>query len=125
MNHTKNAKAAAEKLTEFWSPRVIAELEDSYIKVAKFKDSLAWHNHAHEDELFLVLKGEFVLEMHDGNVLLQEGDLYVVPKGKMHNPVAKEECHVMLIEKKTTAHMGDAVTDQARSVEDQLRPLDY
>lgn len=118
-----NPKHAATLLTEYWSPRVIAEIEGFYIKVAKFKDSLAWHKHDDEDELFYVLKGEFVIEMHDGSILLKEGDMFVVPKGVLHNPVAKEECHVMLIENKTTAHMGDAITDKNRSIAEQLRPL--
>ena len=117
-----NPKNLASLLTEEWSPRVISELEDFYIKVAKFKGSLAWHKHDHEDELFYVLKGEFTLEMHDGNVHLREGDMYVVPKGVLHNPVAQEECHVMLIERKTTAHMGESDV-RARSIEEQLRPL--
>ena len=116
-------KPIAATLTEFWSPRVIAEVDDSYIKVAKVQGSLAWHSHAHEDELFLVLKGHLTIEMEDQTVELDEGDMFVVPKGVMHNPVAEQECHIMLIEKKTTLHTGEAVTEKTRSLADQLRPV--
>lgn len=115
--------AIAESLTEYWSPRVVAELDDSFVKVAKVKGVLAWHNHAHEDEMFFVLKGRFVIEMEAQRVVLNAGDVYVVPKGVMHNPIAEEECLIMLIEKKSTQHTGDVVTDRTRSLDEQLRPV--
>jgi mannose-6-phosphate isomerase-like protein (cupin superfamily) len=114
----------AASLTEFWSPRVIAEVDDNYVKVAKVHGSLAWHAHDHEDELFLILKGRLRIELEDGVVDLNEGDVYVVPKGVRHNPVAEEECLLMLIEKKSTLHTGDVVTDKTRSLNEQLRPVD-
>jgi len=115
--------AAAEALTELWSPRVVAELDDSYVKVAKVRGTLAWHAHEHEDELFVVLKGRLRIEMEGSTVELGEGDAFVVPKGARHNPVADEECHIMLIERKTTLHTGSETTDRTRSITDQLRPL--
>jgi len=116
------AKIAAS-LTERWSPRVVAELDDSYVKVAKVHGTLAWHSHDDEDELFYVLKGSLRIEMEDRTVELQEGDAFVVPKGVRHNPVAVNECHVMLIERKTTLHTGNEITDKSRSIAEQLRPL--
>jgi mannose-6-phosphate isomerase-like protein (cupin superfamily) len=116
-------KAAADALTELWSPRVVAELDDSYVKVAKVKGTLAWHAHEHEDELFVVLSGRLRIEMEGSTVELGEGDAFVVPKGTRHNPVADEECHIMLIERKTTLHTGSETTDRTRSLADQLRPL--
>jgi mannose-6-phosphate isomerase-like protein (cupin superfamily) len=113
----------AESLTEFWSPRVVAEFEDSFVKVAKLKGTLAWHQHDLEDELFFVLKGELKIEMEDATVHLKPGDTYVVPKGVRHNPVADEECLIMLIEKKSTLHTGSLVTAKTRSLEEQLRPV--
>jgi mannose-6-phosphate isomerase-like protein (cupin superfamily) len=110
-------------LNEYWSPRVIAEVDDTYIKVAKVQGSLAWHSHATEDELFYILKGQLRIEMEDRTVQLREGELFVVPKGVRHNPVADEECHIMLIERKSTQHTGDVVTDKTRSLAEQLRPL--
>lgn len=113
----------AASLTEHWSPRVIAELDDAYIKVAKVLGSLAWHCHEHEDELFMVLKGHLRIEMETGVAELVEGEMFVVPKGVRHNPVAEEECHILLIERKSTLHTGDVATDKTRSLADQLRPV--
>lgn len=113
----------AASLTEHWSPRVIAELDDSYIKVAKVLGSLAWHSHDQEDEMFLVLKGHLRIEMETGVAELSEGEMFVVPKGVRHNPVAEEECHILLIERKSTLHTGDVATDKTRSLADQLRPV--
>ena len=111
-------------LTEHWSPRVVAEVDDAYIKVAKVQGQLAWHQHENEDELFLVLKGRLVIELEAGAPIeLAEGQMFVVPKGVRHNPVAAEECHVMLIERKSTLHTGDVVNEKTRSLADQLRPL--
>ena len=116
-------KQVAASLSEFWSPRVIAEVDDAYIKVAKVHGSLAWHSHENEDELFLVLKGQLRIEMEGGSIELNEGDMFVVPKGVRHNPVADQECHLMLIERKTTLHTGNIVTEKTRSLADQLRPV--
>ena len=116
-------KQLVSTLTELWSPRVIAEVDDAYIKVAKVHGSLAWHSHQNEDELFLILKGSLRIEMEGGMVELNEGEMFVVPKGMQHNPVADEECHLMLIERKSTAHTGDVATEKTRSLADQLRPV--
>lgn len=113
----------AERLTEYWSPRVVAELDDCYVKVAKLHGSLAWHSHDAEDELFYVLKGSLRIEMEARTVVLGPGDAFVVPKGVRHNPVADEECLVMLVERKTTLHTGSEVTEKTRSLADQLRPV--
>ena len=113
----------AASLTELWSPRVVAEVDDAYVKVAKVSGSLAWHSHENEDELFLILEGHLRIEMEDGNVELGEGEMYVVPKGVRHNPVAEQECLVMLIERKATLHTGDVVMEKTRSLAEQLRPI--
>jgi mannose-6-phosphate isomerase-like protein (cupin superfamily) len=123
MSSVSSPKEAAASLSELWSPRVIAEVDDAYIKVAKVHGSLAWHSHENEDELFLVLKGHLRIEMESGSVELNEGEMFVVPKGVRHNPVAEQECHLMLIERKTTLHTGDIVTEKTRSLADQLRPV--
>ena len=114
---------AADALTELWSPRVVAEVDDAYIKVAKVHGSLEWHSHENEDELFLILKGCLRIEMESGSVDLNEGEMFVVPKGVRHNPVAENECHLMLIERKSTLHTGDVVTEKTRSLAEQLRPV--
>jgi aspartate racemase len=114
---------AAASLTELWSPRVVAEVDDAYVKVAKIHGSLAWHSHDQEDELFFVLKGHLRIEMDGHKVELDEGELHVVPKGVRHNPVADEECHLLLIERKSTLHTGNATTEKTRSLAEQLRPI--
>ena len=116
------AKIAAA-LTELWSPRVVGEVDDAYVKVAKIKGVFGWHAHEDEDELFLILKGRLRIEMERGPVELGEGEMYVVPKGTRHNPVADEECHVMLIERKSTLHTGSTITEKTRSIADQLRSV--
>src|SRR5215813_8578763 len=123
MSKPVSPKAIAAALTELWSPRVVAELDDSYVKVAKVHGSLAWHSHDNEDELFYILKGRLCIELEAGTVELAEGEAFVVPKGVRHNPVAHEECHVMLIERKTTLHTGSEITSRTRSLEEQLRPV--
>ncbi len=123
MNQVSSPKQLADSLTELWSPRVVAAVDDSYVKVAKVHGSLDWHSHDDEDELFYVLKGRLRIEMESGDVDLEEGEAFVVPKGVRHHPVADEECHIMLIERATTLHTGSDVGEQTRSLDEQLRPL--
>ncbi len=123
MPNVISPRSIAATLTELWSPRVVAELDDSFIKVARLHGTFTWHSHEHEDELFYILKGSLRIEMEDRTVVLNEGDAFVVPKGVRHNPIADEECHVMLIERKTTLHTGKEVTAQTRSIEEQLRTV--
>jgi mannose-6-phosphate isomerase-like protein (cupin superfamily) len=123
MPNVISPKHIAAGLTELWSPRVIGEVDDAYIKVARVRGSLAWHSHEREDELFLVLKGRLRIEMENGTVELDEGEMFIVPKGVRHNPVAEEECHLLLVERKSTLHTGDVTTDKTRSVAEQLRPI--
>ena len=123
MSDVVRPEKIAAALVELWSPRVIAELDDSYIKVAKVQGSLTWHSHDNEDELFYVLKGSLRIEMVDRTVVLREGDAFVVPKGVRHNPVAESECHIMLVERKSTLHTGSEITENTRSLADQLRPV--
>jgi len=123
MNDVVSPPTIAAALTEHWSPRVIGEVDDAYIKVAKVKGTLAWHSHEHEDELFLVLNGHLRIEMEDRTVELGQGEMFIVPKGVRHNPVADDECEIMLIERKSTLHTGDVVVEATRSMEEQLRPV--
>jgi mannose-6-phosphate isomerase-like protein (cupin superfamily) len=116
-------KDIAAALPEYWSPRVIGAVDDIYVKVAKVKGTLAWHSHENEDELFFILKGQLRIEMEQGSVELREGEMFVVSKGLRHNPVAEHECHLLLIERKSTLHTGDVVTENTRSISEQLRPL--
>jgi mannose-6-phosphate isomerase-like protein (cupin superfamily) len=118
--NTVNLFDELDRVDEYWSPRVVGQVNDQYVKVAKLKGSLTWHKHDDEDELFYVLKGELVIEYENDRVVLGEGDFHVVPRGTMHNPVAEEECWITLIETVSTRHTGDIVTDQTKSIEEQL-----
>lgn len=113
----------AARLDELWSPRVVAEVDDAYVKVARVHGTFGWHAHQGEDELFYILKGRLRIELEDRAVTLEAGELFLVPKGVRHNPTAEEECHVMLVERKSTWHTGDVVNEKTRSIEEQLRPL--
>ena len=123
MSDVVSPEKIAATLSEHWSPRVVAEIDDSYVKVAKVQGSLTWHSHDNEDELFYILKGSLTIEMENETVVLREGEAYVVPKGVRHNPSAQDECLVMLIEKKSTLHTGDVVNEKTRSLAEQLRPF--
>jgi mannose-6-phosphate isomerase-like protein (cupin superfamily) len=107
----KTAINLAEKLSRFsdhWAPRVVAELNDYQFKLAKLQGAFVWHAHEETDEAFLVLHGALRIELRDGCVELAEGELYVVPKGVEHRPVATEECHVLLVEPRGVVNTGDA-----------------
>lgn len=120
LNPTNIAEELA-KITEHWSPRVIGQVNDQYVKVAKVKGELVWHQHDHEDELFLVVYGKLVIRLEDTeDVTLEKGDFYIVPKGTMHNPLAEEECGLVLIESVSTKHTGDVESPLTKSIEDQL-----
>lgn len=104
-----------EKLRLFddhWSPRIVAELNDSYVKLSKVKGEFVWHRHPEEDEMFLVLRGRLTIRLRDGeDVHLAEREMFVVPRGTEHMPVADEEAQVLLVEKKTTVSTGDAAVE--------------
>ena len=122
--HALAPERIAAALEELWSPRVIAEVDDAYVKVARIQGEFGWHAHAGEDELFLLLRGELRIELESGAAVeLMPGELFVVPKGMRHNPVAREECLVMLVERKSTLHSGDVVNEHTRSLAEQLRPV--
>ena len=103
-----NLREKLQKFSDHWSPRVIAELNEYQVKLAKLDGEFVWHNHEDTDELFLCLNGSLTIELRDGKVTLNEGDLYVVPKGVDHKPVADKECHVLLLEPKGVVNTGDA-----------------
>ena len=123
MSSAISPKKIAQSLDEFWSPRVIGEVDDVFIKVARLHGTLAWHSHEDEDELFLVLEGHLRIELEDRCIELDEGEMFIVPKGVRHNPVAEQECQVMLIERKSTRHTGEVTTEKTRSLDEQLRPV--
>jgi mannose-6-phosphate isomerase-like protein (cupin superfamily) len=102
---------------EYWSPRIAAELNDSYIKLARLKGEFIWHHHENEDELFLVVKGRLLIKLRTGDLWLDEGEFVVIPKGVEHCPVAEEEVQVLLLEPKSTLNTGNI--ENERTVESQ------
>ena len=112
----------AEKFSLFseeWTPKIIAEANGQLIKIAKGSGELVWHTHEEEDELFLVFKGQLTLLMRDKEVVLNAGEMFVVPKGVEHCPKAEPDTHFMMIEPASTGHTGDLQTDVTVSAEGQ------
>ena len=102
--------------TEHWQPRTVAEFNGHDIMVAKVQGEFVWHKHDDTDDLFLVLQGELTIELRDRSVTLQPGELFVVPKGVEHRPIAKDEVHMLLIESSGTPNTGDPATAAPRRV---------
>jgi quercetin dioxygenase-like cupin family protein len=98
--------------SEHWSPRIVAELNDSYVKIAKLQGEFVWHHHEQEDELFLVVRGVLRIKLRDGEFVLKEGEFAVIPRGIEHLPVAEEEAWVMLLEPKSTVNTGNVQNER-------------
>jgi len=96
--------------SEHWSPKIVADYNGNDVYLAKVKGEFVWHSHPDTDDFFLVLKGKLTIQMRDGDVVLEPGEMYVVPKGVEHCPRADEETHVMLIEPAGTPNTGDPAT---------------
>ena len=101
-----NIKQKFSKLSECWSPKVLAEMNDYQFKIARIKGEFIWHNHTETDEVFIIIEGSMKILLKGETIQLSKGDLYVVPKGIDHKPVAEEECKVMLVELKGTKNTG-------------------
>jgi len=93
--------------SEYWSPKIVGELNGQYVKLAKLKGEFIWHKHQNEDEMFYVIKGKFKMEFRDKTIEINEGEFIIIPKGVEHKPVAEEEVSVMLFEPKTILNTGD------------------
>jgi mannose-6-phosphate isomerase-like protein (cupin superfamily) len=102
-----NLAEKLSKVNDYWSPKIVGELNDSYVKVVKLKGAFLWHHHDDEDELFLVVKGRMKMRFRDREVLVSPGEFIIVPKGVEHLPEAEEEVHIVLLEPKTTLNSGN------------------
>ncbi|MBN9669335.1 cupin domain-containing protein [Roseibium aggregatum] len=112
------------QIADYWSPRVVADVNDQSVKLAKVKGEFVWHDHKDEDELFFVIKGSLTIRYRDrDDVVLKAGDMHVVPKGIEHNPLAEEECWLMLFEPAETKHTGDVVDQVTKSGAEQRAHL--
>ena len=99
------------KFSDYWSPKVIAEMNDYQFKLAKLEGEFVWHNHPDTDEVFIVIEGSMKIELEDGVVELSAGEMYVVLKGVMHKPSAEKECQIMLVEPRGVVNTGEADSD--------------
>ena len=111
-----NLGAKLATFSEHWQPRTVAEFNGHDVMVVKVEGEFTWHKHDDTDDFFLVLEGTLVIEMRDRSVTLGPGDLFVVPKGVEHRPVARQEAHILLIEPEGTPNTGDAQTAAPRQV---------
>lgn len=107
-----NLREKLAMFSEYWSPKIIAQMNDYHFKIAKLQGEFIWHNHPETDEVFIVLKGQLQIQFRDGSVVLREGEMFVVPKGVEHKPVAEQECHILLIEPAGTLNTGDVVNER-------------
>jgi mannose-6-phosphate isomerase-like protein (cupin superfamily) len=114
-----NFAAKLKLFNEAWTPKIVGELNDNHILLAKLEGEFVWHTHA-EDELFLVITGKLRIKLRTGEVMLEPGELYIVPKGIEHCPVAEPRAEVMLVEPKITKHTGDLVTERTVSQYEQI-----
>jgi mannose-6-phosphate isomerase-like protein (cupin superfamily) len=117
----KNVQNEFETISKLWSPKIISEVNDVYVKLAKIHGDFDRHTHLEEDELFYVIKGSVTIIYDDSKVVLNEGDIHVVPKGAPHKPLALEECWVLLIENKSTKHTGEIINKYTKSIEQQFK----
>ena len=118
-----NLKERSNNIQDYFSPEIIGEVNDVYVKVAKIKgEKVPWHNHKDEDELFYIIEGSLLFEVEGkDSFTMNQGDLFIVKKGINHRVSSSEECKIMLIENKATAHTGDTPSGITKSIEDQLK----
>ena len=115
-----NISQKLSQFTDYWNPRIAGELNGQHIKLVKFKGDFIWHKHDNEDEMFLVIKGSFIMELRDGPIHINEGEFIIIPKGMEHRPVATDEVHIMLFEPASTINTGNQINEFTR---DQLETI--
>ena len=103
-----NLEKKFDLFNDYWSPKIVGELNGQYVKLAKLKGEFMRHHHDDEDELFLVVKGQLTIELRDKDIVLKKGEFFIVPRGVEHRPVAEEEAQVLLFEPKSTLNTGSA-----------------
>ena len=107
-----NIKEKFGLFNEQWSPKIIGEMNDSYVKIAKLQGEFLWHLHENEDEMFFVIQGSLIIRLRDRELLVNEGEFVVIPRGVEHMPVAEEEVYLMMLEPKTTVNTGNVESDR-------------
>ena len=107
-----NLKNKLASFSEYWNPKIVGEINESFVKLVKLKGEFVWHMHENEDEMFLVVKGILLIRFRDKDVSLDEGEFLIIPRGVEHLPVAAEEVHVLLLEPKSTVNTGNVVNEK-------------
>jgi mannose-6-phosphate isomerase-like protein (cupin superfamily) len=97
---------------DYWSPKIVGELNDSYVKLVKLQGEFVWHHHEAEDELFLVVKGRLLIKLRDRDLWLEKGEFFIIPRGVEHLPIAEKEAHVLLLEPKSTLNTGNVRSEK-------------
>jgi mannose-6-phosphate isomerase-like protein (cupin superfamily) len=114
-----NLSEKFSRFSDYWNPKIVGELNDSYVKLVKVKGEFVWHHHENEDELFMVVKGRLRIRLRDRDVEINPGEFLIVPKGVEHLPIAEEETHLLLLEPKSTLNTGNVRSE--RTVEELQR----
>jgi mannose-6-phosphate isomerase-like protein (cupin superfamily) len=109
-----------DSFQDYWSPKIVGEVNESFVKLVKLKGEFVWHHHEAEDELFLVLKGSLLIRLRDREVRVGEGEFVIIPRGVEHLPVAEEEVHVLLLEPKSTLNTGNVANERTVAELDRI-----
>jgi mannose-6-phosphate isomerase-like protein (cupin superfamily) len=117
---TVNLEEKLSQFTEHWSPKIVGEVNDAYVKLVKFRGEFVWHHHDHEDEMFLVLKGRLRMRLRDRDLWVGPGEFVIVPRGVEHMPVAEAEVHVLLFEPRSTLNTGNVVNERTVPVLERI-----
>ena len=107
-------------ISDFWNPRIAGELNGQYIKLVKFLGEYIWHKHVEEDEMFLVVRGKFTMELRDQTIELNEGEFLIIPKNTEHKPIAQSEVHVLVFEPIATVNTGDQINERTKHILDWI-----
>ncbi len=117
---TVNLEEKLSQFSEHWSPKIVGEVNDAYVKLVKFRGEFVWHHHDHEDEMFLVLKGRLRMRLRDRDLWVGPGEFVIVPRGVEHMPVAEGEVHVLLFEPRSTLNTGNVVNERTVPVLERI-----
>lgn len=110
-----NITKKLDLIVDHWSPKIVGEINESYVKLVKLKGEFVWHHHEEEDEMFLVIKGELTMRLREKDITVGEGEFIIIPKGVEHLPVANEEVQVMLFEPKSTVNTGNVQNERTKT----------
>ena len=109
-----------DSFQDYWSPKIVGEVNESFVKLVKLKGEFVWHHHEAEDELFLVVKGSLLIRLRDRDVRVEKGEFVIIPRGVEHLPVAEEEVHVLLLEPKSTLNTGNVANERTVAELDRI-----